>query len=406
MKPPHGPCVAARTRAARVLHAVRATMLNVCAQGAATCATSSCRWGGGCAHAARTRAAAVRAPVRNVCAQGDVHLRDQFVQAREGNGAVLVNACWRDLLPAINVQAFSVLSSDLLACAKLSRIWSSAMSRRFLFWLDVVELYFRIAVRFRLRVGVAVADREGNGAVLVNACVRDLLPAINVQAFSVLSLDLLACAKLRRIWSSAMERSARVRRNLLCVARVLGTDVNAGQLSCSDRCCVRSVFPAFSGRPDLLTWHGICCSVVLQPDLMTCLSDAVLLAHALSYPILSKILSIVDLCSSNPSTVHREFLRRFPVVFGHSFSRLRLESDFTDLVVEPGSDYFSNGNSTSLVAPNQVHDRFPIPSLECTRIPRIFREQNLLARTIAVKYDGDGDGGGRRERRRGGEFAE
>ncbi|KZV28734.1 hypothetical protein F511_16530 [Dorcoceras hygrometricum] len=35
----------------------------------------------------------------------------------------------------------------------------------------------------------------------------------------------------------------------------------------------------------------------------------------------------------------------------------------------PGSDYFSNGNSTSLVAPNQVHDRFPIPSLECTRIP-------------------------------------
>ncbi|KZV07009.1 hypothetical protein F511_45511 [Dorcoceras hygrometricum] len=35
----------------------------------------------------------------------------------------------------------------------------------------------------------------------------------------------------------------------------------------------------------------------------------------------------------------------------------------------PGSDYFSNGNSTSLVAPNQVHDRFPIPSLEFTRIP-------------------------------------
>ncbi|KZV56740.1 hypothetical protein F511_39705 [Dorcoceras hygrometricum] len=24
----------------------------------------------------------------------------------------------------------------------------------------------------------------------------------------------------------------------------------------------------------------------------------------------------------------------------------------------PGSDYFSNGNSTSLVAPNQVHDQF------------------------------------------------
>ncbi|KZV35629.1 UDP-glucuronic acid decarboxylase 2-like [Dorcoceras hygrometricum] len=35
----------------------------------------------------------------------------------------------------------------------------------------------------------------------------------------------------------------------------------------------------------------------------------------------------------------------------------------------PGSDYFSNGNSTSLVAPNQVHDRFPIPLLESTRIP-------------------------------------
>ncbi|KZV41810.1 hypothetical protein F511_31673 [Dorcoceras hygrometricum] len=46
---------------------------------------------------------------------------------------------------------------------------------------------------------------------------------------------------------SVRERSARVRRDLLCVARVLGTDVNAGQLSCSDRCCVRSVFPAFSG---------------------------------------------------------------------------------------------------------------------------------------------------------------
>ncbi|KZV24829.1 hypothetical protein F511_13107 [Dorcoceras hygrometricum] len=91
------------------------------------------------------------------------------------------------------------------------------------------------------------SEREGNGAVLVNACERDLLPAINVQAFSVLSSDLLACAKLRRIWSSAKERSAHVRRNLLCVARVLGTDVNAGQLSCSDRCCVRSVFPAFSG---------------------------------------------------------------------------------------------------------------------------------------------------------------
>ncbi|KZV41549.1 Flap endonuclease GEN-like protein [Dorcoceras hygrometricum] len=66
-----------------------------------------------------------------------------------------------------------------------------------------------------------------------------------------------------------------------------------------------------------------------------------------------------------------------------------------------GSDYFSNGNSTSLVAPNQVHDRFPIPSLECTIIPT----RNLLARTIAAKCDGGG-GGGRRKRRRGGEFAE
>ncbi|KZV35621.1 UDP-glucuronic acid decarboxylase 2-like [Dorcoceras hygrometricum] len=35
----------------------------------------------------------------------------------------------------------------------------------------------------------------------------------------------------------------------------------------------------------------------------------------------------------------------------------------------PGFDYFSIENSTSLVVPNQVHDRFPIPLLECTRIP-------------------------------------
>ncbi|KZV23822.1 proteoglycan 4-like [Dorcoceras hygrometricum] len=45
----------------------------------------------------------------------------------------------------------------------------------------------------------AIADRKGNGTVLVNACGRDLLPAIDVQAFSVLSSDLLTCAKLRRL---------------------------------------------------------------------------------------------------------------------------------------------------------------------------------------------------------------
>ncbi|KZV23737.1 dipeptidyl peptidase 9 [Dorcoceras hygrometricum] len=48
----------------------------------------------------------------------------------------------------------------------------------------------------------------------------------------------------------------------------------------------------------------------------------------------------------------------------------KLSSDIpTPHTAAPGSDYFSNGNSTYLVAPNQVHDRFPIPSLECTRIP-------------------------------------
>ncbi|KZV54288.1 luc7-like protein 3 [Dorcoceras hygrometricum] len=89
-----------------------------------------------------------------------------------------------------------------------------------------------VAVEVSVELEIRCDDSEGNGAVLVNACGRDLFPAINVQAFSVLSSDLLACAKLRRIWSSSMERSAHVRRNMLCVARVLGTDVNAGQLSC------------------------------------------------------------------------------------------------------------------------------------------------------------------------------
>ncbi|KZV42422.1 L-type lectin-domain containing receptor kinase IX.1-like [Dorcoceras hygrometricum] len=36
-------------------------------------------------------------------------------------------------------------------------------------------------------------------------------------------------------------------------------------------------------------------------------------------PYLENILPIVDLCFSNPSTVHREFLRRFPVDSGHRF---------------------------------------------------------------------------------------
>ncbi|KZV24516.1 LOB domain-containing protein 25-like [Dorcoceras hygrometricum] len=46
-EPPHGRCAVARTLAAQVLHAVRAPVRNVCAQGAATCTTSSLRWGGG-----------------------------------------------------------------------------------------------------------------------------------------------------------------------------------------------------------------------------------------------------------------------------------------------------------------------------------------------------------------------
>ncbi|KZV24173.1 hypothetical protein F511_24329 [Dorcoceras hygrometricum] len=41
------------------------------------------------------------------------------------------------------------------------------------------------------------------------------------------------------------------------------------------------------------------------------------------------ILSIVDLCSSNPSTVHHEFLRRFPVVSGHCLIRFEVALDFS-----------------------------------------------------------------------------
>ncbi|KZV58150.1 hypothetical protein F511_02743 [Dorcoceras hygrometricum] len=61
---------------ARGLHAVRAPVHNVCARGAATYATSSRRWGGGCAQAAcmraRTRA---RTTVRNVCARSPDSVR-------------------------------------------------------------------------------------------------------------------------------------------------------------------------------------------------------------------------------------------------------------------------------------------------------------------------------------------
>ncbi|KZV44118.1 hypothetical protein F511_15217 [Dorcoceras hygrometricum] len=78
----------------------------------------------------------------------------------------------------------------------------------------------------------------------------------------------------------------------------------------------------------------------------------------------------------------------------------------------PGSDYFSNRNSTSLVAPKQIHLVAPNPVhrsvFQFLRWSALepqgrFCEQNLLARTIAAKCDG---GGGWRERRRGGEFAE
>ncbi|KZV46192.1 hypothetical protein F511_27310 [Dorcoceras hygrometricum] len=74
----------------------------VCTGGAATCATSSCRWGGGCAHAARTRAARcaqrvctggrpptrpVRAGGAGVCAQPCMHRRARRARTVTGRRA-------------------------------------------------------------------------------------------------------------------------------------------------------------------------------------------------------------------------------------------------------------------------------------------------------------------------------
>ncbi|KZV48290.1 hypothetical protein F511_30537 [Dorcoceras hygrometricum] len=105
---------------------------------------------------------------------------------------------------------------------------------------DVANLKAALSSKITNLVAVFANTSSHQGRIFRNL-IHDVQQEIKTQQ-AALSQDLNDFAR---------ERSARVRRDLLCVARVLGTDVNAGQLSCSDRCCVRSVFPAFSGSDQI-----------------------------------------------------------------------------------------------------------------------------------------------------------
>ncbi|KZV55911.1 cell division cycle 5-like protein [Dorcoceras hygrometricum] len=129
------------------------------------------------------------------------------------------------------------------------------------------------------------------------------------------------------------------------------------------------------------------------------------------------LLPVVDLIRRNlpPPTVKCRFPRETGrsqaprrqqdgIWIRHGFptSWSRIVSANHDPQKAPGSDYFSNGNNTSLVAPNQIHLVAPNPihrpDFQFLRLSALepqgrFREHNLLARTIAAKCDGGGGGG-------------